>query len=153
LWKFQQHRLRKVIDTLSPYVQQRMHDDKLGPGVPSEIDGMVEMLKMMKLYPVEDISTPELERISQEMIQLLWAAGHSPGSTPTQMVFSILEHTSYTEPLRKEAEAAIAEHGWTERAFAMLPRQDSYIREVNRLYPTFSCMYIAIFPTRRRLCH
>ncbi|KAG9230925.1 cytochrome P450 [Amylocarpus encephaloides] len=138
LWRLQQWRLSKTIAKLSPYVQMRIDQEKSNKHDATKIDGLSGMIKILKTNPVEDNVTPPLWRITHEMIQLLWAAGHSPGSALTQMVFSILEHTSYLPILRKEAEEAIALYGWTEKAFSKLPVQDSYIREVNRLYPTFS---------------
>ncbi|KAL9119449.1 MAG: hypothetical protein Q9187_003996, partial [Circinaria calcarea] len=54
------------------------------------------------------------------------------------MLFLILEDPSYLEPLRREVDDAIAKHGWSEKIINSLPLQDSFIREVNRMYPIFS---------------
>lgn len=56
----------------------------------------------------------------------------------TQMLFHILDDPSYLEPLRREAEEAIAKHGWSEKIINSLPLQDSFIRENNRMYPIFA---------------
>ena len=56
----------------------------------------------------------------------------------TQMLFHILNDPSYLELLRREAEDAIAKHGWSEKIINSLPLQDSFIREINRMYPIFA---------------
>ena len=76
-------------------------------------------------------------RVSKELLHNLWAASTSPGSILTEMLCQILMEPSYLEPQRTEAQAAIS-GGWSEKAISSLPLLDSFIREINCLYPTGS---------------
>ena len=78
------------------------------------------------------------EKITEELAHALWAASSAPGGLMTEMVYQLLFEPSYLIPLRSEAEAAFAAHGWTTKMLNSLHLQDSFIREVNRLYPTGS---------------
>jgi hypothetical protein len=54
------------------------------------------------------------------------------------MIFQILLEPQYLEPLRDEASKALKAHGYLEKFFSTLVQQDSFIREINRVYPTSS---------------
>ena len=51
------------------------------------------------------------------------------------MVLQILEEPTYLKSLRREAEDAIAKNGWCDRTVNHLPLRDSFMIEVNRMYP------------------
>ena len=54
-----------------------------------------------------------------------------------EMLFQLLVCPEYLEPLREEAQTALERNGgWNEKALDSLPKLDSFIREVNRLWPT-----------------
>jgi cytochrome P450 len=90
---------------------------------------------VMKDFPGKPGKPLPLFQMSHELVHLL-GASHTPvGMTITQMAWQILARPEYLEPLRKEAEAAVAKVGFTDRIVEFLPLQDSFIREANRLYP------------------
>jgi aspirochlorine biosynthesis cytochrome P450 monooxygenase len=76
-----------------------------------------------------------LDGIEWTLLHGLWAGSSAPGALMTEMVYQVLFEPEYLEPLRKEAEAAVSIHGWSEKMLDELHLQDSFIREVNRLFP------------------
>lgn len=79
-------------------------------------------------------------RISLSLLHNLWAGSAAPAGLLTQMLFKVLldPPSRYLEPLRAEAEAAIKQYGCTDKTLSSMPLLDSFIREMNRLYPTGS---------------
>jgi len=53
--------------------------------------------------------------------------------TFTQVLYRLLEHPEYIEPLRQEVEAAVAEEGWTKAGMDKMHKIDSLIRETQRV--------------------
>ena len=135
---FQKYRLRQLIRVISPVVEKRMQAGACGAQMAPQIDGIQWTLKILDEHPIDEKGSPPLWRISNELIQNLWASASSPATIITQMVFQILEEPTYLEPLRREAEDAIAKNGWCDRIVNHLPLQDSFIREINRMYPIFT---------------
>ncbi|MCJ1380212.1 hypothetical protein MMC17_003315 [Xylographa soralifera] len=133
----QRRKLRQLIGIISPVVKKRMQEQALSTRTP-RVDAIEWTIKQLNEHPISPNGSKPLWRISSELIQNLWASGASPGAIITQMLFHILEDINYLEPLRQEAEHAIAKHGWSEKIINDLPLQDSFIREVNRLHPVFT---------------
>lgn len=136
---FQRQKLRKLISMVSPIIEKRIQQKAQGVEKSERIDGIEWTLKLSEEYPFASNESGPVWGISKELIQNLWAAGASPAAIITQMLFHILADPSYLEPMRKEVEDAVAKHGWSERIINDLPLQDSFIREVNRFYPIFTC--------------
>lgn len=81
----------------------------------------------------------DIEVLAMELMHNLWAGTSAPGGLVTDIMFQILLQPEYKDPLIREASEALRGAGhWTERALNQLPLLDSFIREVNRLYPTGS---------------
>jgi aspirochlorine biosynthesis cytochrome P450 monooxygenase len=91
---------------------------------------------ILALSTTEDDRDPL--RITHELLHNLWAATSAPGSLVLEMVFQLLLEPQYLQPLLDEARSVVGAYGWTEQAFNKLILQDSYIQEINRLYPTGS---------------
>ena len=51
----------------------------------------------------------------------------------TQVLCRLLSNPEYFEPLRQEAEAAIAEEGWTKAGIDKMRKLDSFLRETQRI--------------------
>ena len=49
------------------------------------------------------------------------------------VLYRLLSHPEYVEPLRHEVETAVAEEGWTKAAMDKMHKIDSFLREVQRL--------------------
>lgn len=150
---FQRRRQLKIIDEISPVLQRRMDERKKSPEAAARnLDAIEWTLRLLPEWPMNPAETQPLTRISEELIQNLWASGASPGMTITNMIFQILDDTSTLEALRTEAEAAVAKHGWSDKIVNSLILQDSFIREIHRLRPTFaSTYYILLISLRRTL--
>jgi cytochrome P450 len=128
-------KLQRCAKTLQPLVEARMRSRKLhdyGHANNGLGDGIEWTLKLTNGDSKYD--TPE--RLTHELLHNLWAASSAPGGMMTEIVYQMLTYPEYMQPMRDEAEAAVKEHGWTEKMLASLHLQDSFIREVNRLLPT-----------------
>lgn len=56
----------------------------------------------------------------------------------TNALYDLAAHPEYIAPLRAEAEAVVAEHGWTKAAMGELHKLDSFIRESHRIWAALS---------------
>lgn len=128
----------KVIGMISPFVEERMRRRELGIIDTDEPDLIDATLNLLGEFPINADGSPPLWRISHELMHNMLASGSNPGSVVAQMTFQILHEPRYLEALRTEAEDALEKYGWTEKLVNALVLQDSFIREVGRLYPTFS---------------
>ncbi|KAL1604768.1 hypothetical protein SLS60_004308 [Paraconiothyrium brasiliense] len=125
----------KCAKVLQPIVEKRIQrrQSKQNGHSDGDIGDAIEWtLDLVKGDPKYD--TPE--RLTEELLHNLWAASSAPGGMMTEIVYQMLTYPEYMEPLRKEAEQMVKEHGWTEKMLANLQLQDSFVREVNRMLPT-----------------
>jgi Cytochrome P450 len=53
--------------------------------------------------------------------------------TFTQAFYRLLAHPEYIEPLRQEAESAVAKEGWTRAGMDQMHKIDSFVRETQRI--------------------
>jgi len=51
----------------------------------------------------------------------------------TQVLYRLLAHPEYMEPLRQEVDAVIREEGWTKAGIDKMHKIDSFLRETQRL--------------------
>lgn len=121
--------LQKAMAILQPIVERRIRNRKQSSWE-EENDGIAWTLDLTS----EGKMDPELA--SLEILHNLFAGSLAPGAMITEMVFQVLMDLNLLADLRAEATLALEEHGWTEKLFRKLPLQDSFIRELNRLYPT-----------------
>jgi len=49
------------------------------------------------------------------------------------MLYRLLSHPEYFEPLRQEIETVVSEEGWTKAAIDKMHKVDSFLRETQRL--------------------
>jgi hypothetical protein len=50
-----------------------------------------------------------------------------------RVLYYLLAHPEYIEPLRQEVEATVAEEGWTKAGMDKMRKIDSFIRETQRI--------------------
>jgi aspirochlorine biosynthesis cytochrome P450 monooxygenase len=124
-----EHSVRMVL----PVVHKRLEEEAKGVKI-SRFDAIEWTLAFSGPTPQEK----EPRRIALELLQNLWAGSSAPGGLVTEMLYELLMGPHHLEPLRAEAEKAIATYGWTDKAITKLYLLDSFIREINRLYPTGS---------------
>ncbi len=55
----------------------------------------------------------------------------------TQVLYRLLAHPEYMEPLRQEVDAVIREEGWTKDGIDKMHKIDSFLRETQRLDGVF----------------
>lgn len=53
--------------------------------------------------------------------------------TVTRVLYRLLSHPQYIEPLRQEVEVAVAEVGWTKAGMDKIQNLDSFLRETQRI--------------------
>jgi cytochrome P450 len=113
---------------LQPVVAQRMAE-RNNEFQKRRIDGIQWTLD---LTSDEDMDPYQ---VSLEILHNLFAGSLAPGAMITEMIFQALMDPKLLKDLRTEAQQALEECGWTDKLFQKLPLQDSFIRELNRVYP------------------
>jgi hypothetical protein len=138
-------KLDKCFKILQPLVTERVQRRRLLQGKEvndnEKTDAIEWTLDLISSLP--DARYDSVDFITEELLHGLWAASSAPGGLMTQIVFSLLYEPKYIAPVREEAEKAVALYGWSEKMLGNLLLQDSFIREVNRLFPTGSGTYAA----------
>ncbi|KAK4158697.1 cytochrome P450 [Cladorrhinum sp. PSN259] len=138
---FHQRVLRQTVDIVLPVVQSRFDNFQAPASTPGNtnnkhLDAIEWTLRLISTtYPVEH----DPYRITLTLLQNLWASNAGPAEILTQMIFQILLDPVYLPPLRSEIESAFTTThggGFTEKALNKMPLLDSFLREINRLYPT-----------------
>lgn len=129
--------LRSCENILLPVLRRRMEARSSGENPTAVKLDVIEWT--FGLYP-EIASHEHLPLVSRELLHTLWAGSSAPGGMMTEILYQLLLHPQHIEPLREEAIQAIKRDGWSEKMLSSLVLQDSFIREVNRLFPTGSSM-------------
>jgi len=57
----------------------------------------------------------------------------------TKVIYHLLSHPEYLEPLRHDVETAIAEEGWTKAGIDKMHKIDSFLRESQRVDGSGDC--------------
>ena len=126
--------LYKAVQTVLPEVSRRMAEEAHEDIKRSRIDAIFWTLELARNAPGEY----ESYRITLQLLHNLWAGSAAPGGLVTQVVFQILMKPEYLEPLRSESAEVVSRYGSSDQALNSMPLLDSFIREINRLYPTGS---------------
>ncbi|KAI1439032.1 cytochrome P450 monooxygenase [Xylaria sp. CBS 124048] len=129
---FHRRKLEAIIDIIEPVVRERLA--AYSPDAttePTHRDAIQWNIELAQGNPLE--LAPR--RIALNTVQNLWAGSAGPAVTATQVIFQLLMMPAYFEPLVQEAQKAIEEHGWTDKALNQMHLLDSFIGEVNRMYP------------------
>ncbi|RWA08687.1 hypothetical protein EKO27_g6423 [Xylaria grammica] len=123
--------MRKAMALLQPVVARRIRDRKRNQLSNDENnDGIAWTLDLT------DEAEMDPQLASLEILHNLFAGSLAPGAMITEMIFQVLMDPKLLDDLHKEATQALEEYGWTDKLFGKLALQDSFIRELNRLYPT-----------------
>lgn len=142
------NKLARCARMLFPVVRKRITEWNSREGSNGRLDA-IEWSLMLAAEP----SSVDAERLTTELIHNLWAGTSAPGGLVTEIMFQLLLEPQYRKPLIKEAQEALEPDGqWSEKALGRLPLLDSFIREVNRLYPTGSRKPPQIPEEFRRWC-
>ncbi|KAL0952913.1 hypothetical protein HGRIS_007128 [Hohenbuehelia grisea] len=72
------------------------------------------------------------EALVRRMLVVNVASIHTTSIVFTQSLFNLVSRPQYLQPLRKEVEEALHQHGWTRRALDSLPLLDSFVKETMR---------------------
>lgn len=133
-------KLEKCVKMLLPIVALRLNEQQSEDKLPVRLDG----IEWTIVFAGSDPRDKDPRRIAEEVLHNLWAGSSAPGGLITEMLYQLLMEPKYIEPLREEIQKAISESGeWSEKALNGLPLQDSFIREINRLYPTGASMFMS----------
>lgn len=145
LTAFHNRNLRKAMKAIVPVVEARFEEFQMRDrqnkgrekGMTERIDAIEWSLDISKGNAKEH--NPQW--IALSLLHNIWAGSAAPAGLVTQMLFQVLVEPShkYLEPLRAEAMAAVEAHGgFTHEALGNMPLTDSFIREINRVYPVGS---------------
>ncbi|KAJ5427436.1 hypothetical protein N7491_007878 [Penicillium cf. griseofulvum] len=127
---YHRRNLRRVMELITPVVEKRLANLEQDPTGPKPLD-MVQWT--IELAGPGKEMTPK--RLAHQILQNLWAGSGAPGGMLTQMIFQVLWCSDHLEPMRKEVQSAVQEHGWTDKMLNNIPLVDSFLRETNRLHP------------------
>jgi cytochrome P450 len=126
--------LGQAMKMLQPVAEQRIQKRKSGDSKSNLNDGIEWTLNLT------DEKAMEPYQLSLEILHNLFAGSLAPGAMVTELVFQAMMDPKLLEDLRTEARNATEKYGWTEKLLTNLPLQDSFIRELNRVFPTGSSM-------------
>lgn len=129
--------LGKAVALLQPVVSRRMGERKRrGDSFEDKPNDGIE-------WTLDLTSDSDMDpyRVSLEVLHNLFAGSLTPGALITEMIFQAMMDSKLLDDLRIEAQQALEEHGWTDKLFVSLSLQDSFIRELNRVYPSGSSKY------------
>jgi cytochrome P450 len=89
-----------------------------------------------------------LEGVARRLLLVNFAAIHTTSLMFTQVLYQLLAHPEYIEPLRQEVDAAIKDEGWTKAGIDKMHKMDSFIRESQRLdsFIIFALSRLALRP-------
>ena len=139
-------KLHRCVNILLPIVKRRMEERVTAhKSAAPRLDAIEWTLDFSKPGSPDN----SLQRVTKELLHNLWAGSSAPGGLLTEMVYQILFDPIYLEPLRTEAANALDAHGWSEKTLDSLHLQDSFIREINRLFPTGSGICLGFSPLDR----
>lgn len=89
------------------------------------------------------------------VLNFVLGAVHTTGGTLTTVIYDLVEHPEYVEPLREELRRVLKEDGgWAKNTLSKLKLMDSFMRESRRLNPATMSTYSLLLPfdsERRRL--
>ncbi|KAH9975527.1 cytochrome P450 [Lactifluus volemus] len=74
-----------------------------------------------------------LDGLARRLLLVNFASIHTTSLTLVQVLYHLLSHPEYIQPLREEVEAVVAEDGWTKAGMDKMYKIDSFIRETQRL--------------------
>ncbi|KAI0000311.1 cytochrome P450 [Russula vinacea] len=74
-----------------------------------------------------------VEGLARRLLTINMAAINLTSLTSTQVLYRLLAHPEYIEPLREEVDAVIEEEGWTKAGIDKMYKIDSFIRETLRV--------------------
>lgn len=155
---FQQPPLQRAMDLVLPIIQARVDEFKTATSVSDNEDSINEeknrtarsdknldaiqwALSLTEThYPNKH--DPEPERIALSLLHSVWATNLDTAGTLTQMIFQVLVDPVYLPALRSEIETALKVHDgvyYTKETLlspTSMPLLDSFLWEINRLYPT-----------------
>ncbi|KAF2446675.1 cytochrome P450 [Karstenula rhodostoma CBS 690.94] len=125
-------KLQKCAKMLKPVVTARLQ--KRGESKGGSVEGdRPDAMDWAIEQGAHDPQLNDADVLTEELLHNLWPVNSAPGGLMMPIVYRLC---LYREPLKKKAQAAMAEHGWSEKALSKLHMQDSFVRGINRLYPT-----------------
>lgn len=119
--------LARVMRITEPVVARRLAEARAGSD--KRYNDSIEWAIQLDDPPERDART-----MSLEMLHLLEAAAGAPGAMMTEVMYQLLEEPQYQPLLHKEIAAVTTALPLAE-AVQNMPLMDSFIMEVNRLYP------------------
>ncbi|KAI0000304.1 cytochrome P450 [Russula vinacea] len=119
-------KIQQEIEYIRPMVEERFAKmEEYGDDWDDKPDDMLMWL-MSEAKGVER----SLEGVARRLLLVNFGAIHT---TSLAILYRLLAHPEYLEPLREEVDAAIKEEGWTKAGIDRMHKIDSFIRESQRL--------------------
>lgn len=130
-----------LVDKVSSVIERRMDDRRQYSDDIKRMDGLEWVADFLNENP-EILADYPPQKAAQELMHNIMAGNSGTVNFIVQMLYQILQTPEYLEPLRQEANHSITKYGWNEKLITSLPLQDSFFREVNRIYMMFTRILI-----------
>jgi cytochrome P450 len=126
--------IKKAAAILLPVLEKRVKS-KSSMSAPEN-----DMIQWNLDSPLASPKEGTMVRHAQRILHLSFAATGTVTILITHMIYTLLMHPEYLEPLREEIEACVAaKDGWSEKAMSDMWKLDSFIRETLRTQPPSVC--------------
>ncbi|KAI9464594.1 cytochrome P450 [Lactarius psammicola] len=134
--------IRQKMEFIRPMVEERLaRMEEFGEDWDDKPNDMLMWL-MSEAKGVER----SLGGFARRLLTVNFAAIHTTSRAFTNVLYRLLSNPEYIEPLRHEAESAVAEEGWTKAGMDKMPKVDSFLRESQRIDVILSLGRIALRP-------
>jgi len=124
-------KIRQMVEFIRPLVEERQK--KMEEFGETWDDAPNDML-MWLMYEAKGVEKSP-EGLARRLLMANMAALHTTSLTVTRVLYRLISHPEYIEPLRQEVEAVVAEEGWTKAGMDKMRKIDSFLRETQRIDP------------------
>jgi len=120
--------VQQEIEYIRPMVEERFaRMEEYG----EDWDDMPNDMLMWLMIETQKVDM-SVENLARRMLLANFLAIHTTSTTITQVLYRLLSHPEYIEPLRQEVDAVIREEGWTKAGVDKMHKMDSFLRETQR---------------------
>jgi len=126
--------LQQATKLLTPTIEARMRA-RVSTADGEKVEGLDAIEWALDAYPpTAKLCSPSW--LAQGLLHFMFVPGGSPGPTVTQMTYQVLVSPECLTPLRSDIEESLNRHGgWCLAALDDMPKLESFLREILRLYP------------------
>jgi len=122
--------VKRALGYLGPTLEERLAQEKEHGAEWAERPN--DLISWLLENTTQDYHRTVLDLVLR-ILTVNFGAIHTSTKTLTHSLYDLAIHPEYVEDMRKEAEAVIAEDGWTKAAMQKMRKIDSFLKESQRL--------------------